>query len=189
LIVDETTERAAIVQQALRAAGYDIAGQLLDPMHLAEQVSALRPDVIVIDLDSPNRDTMEHVCAVSRSQPRPTVMFSQADDTEMIRKAMHAGVSAYVVAGLSPERIKPVMEVAIARFEQYQALREELREAKNDLAQRKLIERAKGVLMQQREMSEEQAYGAMRKMAMDRNKRISDVAESILAVAELLGRG
>jgi response regulator NasT len=188
LLVDETAERAEIVGQALRAAGYNIAGVLLEPMDLLERVEALRPDVIVIGLDSPGRDTMEHVCAVSRSQPRPMVMFSQDDDPSMIRDAVHAGVSAYVVDGMSPERIKPIVEVAIARFEQFQALRDELTETKANLAQRRLIDRAKGVLMKQRGMSEEQAYSAMRKMAMDQNKRIADVAENILTVAELLGK-
>ncbi len=188
LLVDETAERAEIVGQALRAAGYDIAGVLLEPLDLQERVEVLRPDVIVIGLDSPSRDSMEHICSVSRSQPRPMVMFSQDGDASMIRDAVSAGVSAYVVDGMNPERIKPIVEVAIARFEQFQLLRDELNAAKANLAQRKQIDRAKGVLMKQRGMSEEQAYTAMRKMAMDQNKKIADVAESILAVAELLGK-
>jgi response regulator NasT len=189
LIVDETGERAELVEQALRANGYDIAGVVLEPHELLEQVSALRPDVIVIDLDSPSRDTLEHVCIVSRDQPRPVVMFAQDDDNGMIRQAVCAGVSAYVVGGLSADRIRPILEVAVARFEQFQLLRDELQRAKTDLAQRKTIERAKGLLMRQRAIDEEQAYAEMRKLAMNQNKRVIDVAQNVLEVAELLGNG
>lgn len=186
LIVDETGTRAETVERALRSGGYDIAGVLLEPLDLLDQVEALRPDVIVIGLDSPNRDTLEHICVVSRDQPRPVVMFAQDDNSGMIRQAVRAGVSAYVVGGVSVERIRPIVEVAIARFEEHQALRDELQRAKADLAQRKTIERAKGIVMKQRGCGEDQAYALLRKTAMSRNVKVADIAQSIVTAAQVL---
>ena len=189
LIVDESEGRAATLAHALNEVGYEIAGQLLDPLDLTERVSALQPDVVVIGLDSPSRGTLEHLCVMSRDKPRPVVMFTHDDDSGLIHQAVRSGVSAYVVGGLSRERIKPIVEVAIARFEQHQLLRDELKQAKTDLMQRKVIERAKGILMKQRGIGEQQAYEAMRKLAMGQNKRLFDVAQNILDVSSLLGAG
>ncbi len=186
MIVDESTERAAALTEALRNAGYGVVAQLSTCENLQTRVLEMQPDVIVIDTDSPDRDTLEHVCCLSRETPRPVVLFTHDDDSEKIRTAMRAGVSAYVVNGLSNERIKPIIEVAIARFQEFQALRAELTEANSTLAERKLIERAKGLVMKQRQCSEEEAYQALRKLAMTRNLRMADMAKTVITAAELL---
>lgn len=186
LLIDRSPGRAAILKQALKDAGYVVAAKLTGVVDLYNEVERIEPDVIIIDLESPDRDTLEQMREISRDRPKPVVMFADDDDSDTIRQAVKAGVSAYVVDGLAGKRVKPLMEVAIARFREYQALREELAEAKSTLAERKLVDKAKGLLMQRRGMSEDEAYKALRKMAMDSNKRIAEVAENILAVADLL---
>jgi len=187
LLVDDDPERAAIVEPALRAAGYEVVTVVDTATEMLAQVRARRPDVIIIDRDSPDRDTLEHVCMITRDDPRPIVMFTQDQDRTLMRAALEAGVSAYVVDGLSVERVRPIVEVALARFEQWQALRRELDQAQANLAERKLIERAKGIIMKQRGCSEDEAYRALRKMAMDRGKRLVNVAEILVAAEDLLG--
>jgi len=186
LLIDRSPGRAAILEQALKDAGYVVAAKLTGVVDLYNEVERIEPDVIIIDLESPDRDTLEQMREISRDRPKPVVMFADDDDSDTIRQAVKAGVSAYVVDGLAGNRVKPLMEVAIARFREYQALREELAEAKSTLAERKLVDKAKGLLMQRRGMSEDEAYKALRKMAMDSNKRIAEVAENLLAVADLL---
>ncbi|MEO6697488.1 MAG: ANTAR domain-containing protein [Gammaproteobacteria bacterium] len=186
MIVDEKPERAALLEDALRDIGYEVVARMTANEHLYAQVLEIQPDVIVIDMDSPDRDTLEHLCCVSRESQRPVVMFTHDDDNEKIRTAMRAGVSAYVVNGLSSERIRPVIEVAIARFQEFQALREDLAKANNALAERKVIERAKGLIMHKRLCSEQEAYQALRKLAMESNQRLAKVAESLVTAAELL---
>jgi response regulator NasT len=153
---------------------------------LSREVEKTQPDVIIIDLHSPDRDTLEHVIVISQDQPRPIVMFSADGDSAKIRDAVSAGVSAYIVNGLSVERIDPIIQVAIARFQALQSLREELADAQTQLADRKHIERAKGILMQQKNMSEDEAYRALRKLAMDRNLKLAEVAEQVINVHKLL---
>lgn len=186
LLVDDDPERAAIVEPALRAAGYDVVTVVDTATEMLAQVRARRPDVIIIDRDSPDRDTLEHVCMITRDNPRPIVMFTQDQDRTLMREALEAGVSAYVVDGLSVERVRPIVEVALARFEQWQALRRELDQAQTNLAERKVIERAKGIVMKQRRCTEDEAYALLRKLAMDRNQRLAHVAESVITMAELL---
>ena len=186
LLVDDDPERAAIVEPALRAAGYEVVTVVDTATEMLAQVRARRPDVIIIDRDSPDRDTLEHVCMITRDDPRPIVMFTQDKDQALMRAALEAGVSAYVVDGLSVERVRPIVEVALARFEQWQALRRELDQAQTNLAERKVIERAKGIVMKQRRCTEDEAYALLRKLAMDRNQRLAHVAESVITMAELL---
>lgn len=186
LLVDDDPERAAIVEPALREAGYEEVTVVDTASAMLAQVRARRPDVIIIDRDSPDRDTLEHVCMITRDDPRPIVMFTQDQDRTLMRAALEAGVSAYVVDGLSVERVRPIVEVALARFEQWQALRRELDQAQTNLAERKVIERAKGIVMKQRRCSEDEAYALLRKLAMDRNQRLAHVAESVITMAELL---
>ncbi len=186
LLVDDDTERATTLRTALRAAGYEVIGEVRSAVELMARVRAAKPDVIIIDRDSPDRDTLEHLCMITRDDPRPIVMFTQDKDQAMMREALKAGGSAYVVDGLAAERVRPIVEVALARFEQWQALRQERDQAQASLAERKVIERAKGIVMKQRRCSEEEAYRLMRKTAMDRNVRLSLVAESVIAMAELL---
>ncbi len=186
LLVDDDPARAAIVEPALREAGYEVVTVVDTAAAMLAQVRARRPDVIIIDRDSPDRDTLEHVCMITRDDPRPIVMFTQDQDRTLMRAALEAGVSAYVVDGLSVERVRPIVEVALARFEQWQALRRELDQAQTNLAERKLIERAKGIVMKQRGCTEDEAYAMLRKLAMSRNQRLAQVAESVITMAELL---
>jgi two-component system, response regulator / RNA-binding antiterminator len=146
----------------------------------------LQPDMIIVDAESEARDALEHVVLATRDARRPIVMFTNDSDTAHVKDAVAAGVSAYIVAGLAPERIRPILDVAMARFQHEQALRQELAEARSELQERKVIERAKGLLMQRQSLSEAQAYDKLRKAAMDKGLRLADVAQRTLDVADLL---
>lgn len=187
LLVDDLPERAASVAEALARSGHVVIGRLLAGSDLRAEVLSLKPDLVVIDVDSPDRDVLEGMHALHREVPRPVVMFTRNDDRELIRQAVKAGVSAYVVGDLAAERVLPIMNVAMARFEQFQQLENDLADARSQLADRKLIEKAKGLLMQNRQLNEEAAYAAMRKMAMDRNIRMVELARAMLAAADLMG--
>ena len=186
MLVDADPERTDWLMTALREAGYEVVAHMDSAINLLAQVRRVNPDVIIIDSDSPDRDTLEHVCMVTRDDPRPIVMFTQDADQALMHEALKAGVHAYVVDGLSAERVRPVVNVALARFDQWQALRQELGQAQASLAERKLIERAKGILMKQRRCDEEEAYRLLRKTAMDKNQRLVQVAENIIEMARLL---
>jgi response regulator NasT len=187
MLIDANRGRAAILEQALADAGCQVVARLSEPGDLLKQVQELAPDVILIDVDSPDRDILENLYWLDRNQPHPIVMFAEDAASDTIGAAVRAGVSAYVVDGLQPQRVRPIIEVAIARFREFQALRRELEETRNKLAERKVIEKAKGLLMQQKNSSEEEAYQALRKLAMDRNQRLAEVARNVIAVLELLG--
>jgi response regulator NasT len=192
LVVDESEERAALLGEALTAAGHEVVASLSSPLELLRAVDALRPDVIVIDTESPTRDVLEHVVIVSQSSPRPIVMFASDAGGAAIRDAVRAGVSAYIVDGLDVGRVNSIVEVACARFEEYQRefqrLKIELAEANLKLSERKQVERAKGLLMQSRGLSEDEAYRALRKLAMSKKLRLGDVAQQVIDTAELLGK-
>jgi response regulator NasT len=187
LVVDESDERAALLREALTAAGHEVAASIASPLALLHAVEAQRPDVIVIDTDSPTRDVLEHVVIVSQASPRPIVMFSSDAGGEAIRDAVRAGVSAYVVDGLDASRVSSIVEVACARFEEFQRLRVELAEANLKLSERKLVERAKGLLMRSRGLSEDEAYHALRKLAMAKQQRLGETAQQFIDAADLLG--
>lgn len=184
--MDETVERAALLKHALQEAGCCIVAHVFDCTDLSGLVRDLTPDIIILDTESPDRDTLEHICVISRDQPRPIVMFTHDDDSNKIQAAIRAGVSAYVVDGIDRARLWPIMEVAMARFTDYQSLRQDLKKAESQLAERKEVERAKGILMKQRGWSEEEAYQALRKMAMGKSLKLVDVARQIVSVADLL---
>lgn len=186
MIVDEITERAEALQRALGQLGYEVIAYMPSASDLHRQVSALQPDIVIIDTDSPDRDTLENLCVVSRDDPCPVVMFTHDGDSEKIRAATQAGVSAYVVNGMAAERVGPIIDAAVARFEQFQVLRRELDQIGEKLADRKVIERAKGILMKTRNLSEDEAYRALRKQAMENNARLAEVARQVIAVAGLL---
>lgn len=186
MLVDDDPERVRTLQLALARAGCEVVAHMESAIDLHRRVSEIKPDVIIIDTGSPDRDTLENLCVISRDQPRPVVMFARDDDSGKIREAVRAGVSAYVVDGLSMERVMPIIDVAIARFEQFQALRRELRESEDKLAERKVVERAKGILMKGRNLSEDEAYRALRHQAMENNARLGDVARQVIALAGLL---
>src|SRR5262245_18910320 len=187
LVVDEFEERAELLRDGLRQAGCEVTASLCSPLELMQTVENERPDVIVIDTDSPSRDVLEHLVMVTQRTPRPIVMFANDGAPETIRDAVRAGVSAYVVDGLDPARIRTIVDVAIARFENFQGLRAQLADAEEKLAERKLVERAKGLLMKSRSLDEEAAYAMLRKMAMDRKLKLGDVAQRVIDAADLLG--
>ena len=187
MLVDDHADRAALLERALAEAGYHVVATVAAGEDLYRRVAEIQPDVVIIDMESPGRDTLEHMRNISRDQPKPIVMFADNSDRATIEAAVQAGVSAYIVDGLSGNRVKPIVEVAIARFKEFQALRRELEQAKTTLVERKTIERAKGILMKQRGWTEEQAYQALRKMAMDRNLRVAEVANQVIAMVDLLG--
>lgn len=187
LVIDDSESRASELVAGLAMAGYQVAALLPTASDLSAKVEQLRPDAILIHTDSPSRDTLEHLAAMNEAMPRPVVMVSNKRDSITIRKAIKAGVSSYVVDGISEKRLKPILEVAIASFEEFQALRKERDEANQKLADRKIIDRAKGVLMKARGMDEDEAYNALRKLAMDRKQPLAKVAAQVLEMAELLG--
>lgn len=186
MLVDDTQKDVSLLKEALVAAGYDVIAEERSAAKLNERVAELQPDVIIIDTDSPSRDVLEQVVVVSQGDPRPIVMFTDDGASDTIQAAIKAGVTAYIVAGMQPERLKPILEVAQARFETDRALREELKNAQTKLADRKIIERAKGLLMKQKQVSEDEAYRMLRKLAMDRGTRLLDVAQQLINVSDLL---
>ncbi len=187
LLLDDDVPRAQLVIKSLHDAGYVVVAHMTGVDDLLSMVRRVGADLIVIDRDSPDRDTIEHVCVMTRDDPRPVVLFTDDPDQDKIREAVAAGVSAYVVGGLSPERIRPIVDVALARFEETRALRTELDQAKASLSERKLVERAKGLVMKFRNVNEDEAYSMLRKMAMDRNQRLAETAENVIAMSKLLG--
>lgn len=187
IVVDDERDRAQSVKDALEANGFTVVAVFGTGAGLPSKVGELKADVIIVDIDSPDRDTLEDMRRVSLEQRRPVVMFAQDGKPETIRAAVEAGVAAYVVDGLKPDRVRPVVDVAIARFAQFHELRTELDKARTTLAERKLIERAKGILMKRRKVDEEEAYRLMRRMAMDQKTRLVDVANKVIEAAELLG--
>jgi len=187
VLVDDEAERAQLVKEALVAQGFQVAAILSTGDDLTRALAGLAADVIIADIDSPDRDTLEAMRTMTFEHARPVVMFAQDGKAETIRAAVEAGVSAYVVDGLKPERVRAVVDVAIARFQQFHALRGELEKAKTSLAERKTIEKAKGILMRRRGCDEDEAYKFMRKTAMDQKLRLIDLAHKIIEAAELLG--
>ena len=186
MLVDDSHEEDSPLQEALVAAGYDVVVVSAQGLSLLERVTEYAPDVIIIDTESPSRDVLEHVSVVSARHPRPIVLFTDDGENASIQAALTAGVSAYVVAGIQADRLQPILDVAVARFEHEQALRGQLRDAQARLVERKLIERAKGILMEQKGVTEEHAYRLLRRLAMDRNAKLVDVAQQVVDVAKLL---
>ena len=185
LVLDESPERAQVLLAGLQDAGYHDVQQVRDMTNLVERIAAIDPDVILIDLENPNRDTVEQMFRVSRQVKRPIAMFVDESDQETTVAAIRAGVSAYIIDGLRRERIKPIVEVAISRFQAYRELEQRAVDAETELAHRKIVERAKAMLMKKRNLSEQDAHEAIRRMARDKGKRMVEVAESLLTAQEL----
>ncbi len=186
-LVNETIERAVQLEYALLESSYQVVSKLGSLRELAAQIHGIQPDIIIIDIQKPNHDLLDDLRVISQDCPRPILVFAQSSDEHMTRQAMRIGVSSFVVDGWNPLRVKSLVEVAVARFEENQVLRTALDQAKTTLAERKVIERAKGILMLRRKCDEQQAYGLLRKLAMDRNEKIIEVAHSVIGAAELLG--
>jgi response regulator NasT len=195
LIIDENAARAAILEDGLREASDDVDGDTLelhyirDMTNLLPRIRAVDPDVILVDLENPSPDTLDHVFQVSRLARRPIAIFVDKSDSATVQAAVDAGVSAYVVDGLRKERVKPILDVAISRFHALERLQAELQQAKSALEDRKIIEQAKSLLMQQRGCSEDDAYVLLRRTAMNQNRRIAELARSLIAAAALLRPG
>ncbi len=180
-------ERSRQLRIGLLENGYNIVAVLPVDTFLRERLAQLQPDMIIVDAESEARDALEHVVMATRDERRPIVLFTNDDDTRHVRDAVAAGVCAYIVAGLEPTRIRPILDVAMARFEHEQGLRRELADARSELNDRKVIDRAKGMLMQRQGLSEQAAYEKLRKAAMDKGLRLAEVAQRMLDVADLLG--
>ena len=186
LIVDQNVARASILEEGLREAGHADVVVVHEILNLLRRIVDADPDVIFIDLENPNRDVLEQMFQMSRLVRRPIAMFVDRADAATIEAAVDAGVGAYVVDGLRKERVKPILDTCISRFNAFNRLRDELDRTRQALEERKLIDRAKGILMKQRRISEEEAYSLMRKTAMDENLRLPQVAQSIVTAARLL---
>jgi len=187
LLVNDTEKPIGELRAALVAAGYEIVAEVAATSALLKAVDTQRPDVVIIDVDSPSRDTLEQLAVMSSTAPRPVVMFSADGDQKLIRAVVGAGVTAYIVDGLAPARLAPIIEVARARFEEQTKMRRKLEDFERQLGDRKLIDRAKGLLMQKRGLSEAEAYATLRNQAMKQSMKLADVARQIISVAELLG--
>ena len=180
-------QRGNALRIGLLEAGYDIIASLPADLYLPERIAQLQPDLIIIDAESDARDVLEHIVIATRDERRPIVLFTEDSATASIDAAMAAGVSAYIVAGLQSERIAPVLNVALSRFRQEEKLRTELDDTRHKLLERKVIERAKGLLMTHHGLTEEQAYQRLRTMAMNKKLKLAEIAQRILDVEDLLG--
>jgi response regulator NasT len=185
-IVDESPIRAAILEEGLREAGYTEVVRISEMQSLLSRIYTLDPDVIVIDLENPSRDILEQMFQVSRAVRRPIAMFVDQSDTASIQASVDAGVSAYIVDGLKKERLKPILDLCISRFNAFSRLQDELDRTKSALEDRKIIDRAKGILMKLKGLTEEEAYVLLRSTAMREKKKIGEIAQSILTASELL---
>lgn len=186
-IIDESVARAAVIEEGLREAGLGDVAIFLERAGLVAKIESFAPDVILIDITNPHRDELEEILSVSRAVARPVAMFVDQSDTQSMEAALDAGVSAYVVDGFSPKRVKPILELAIRRFNAFSRLKSELDEAKSALAARGAIDRAKLLLMAKRGIDEPAAYALLRKGAMDSGRKIADVAEALLTAEKIWG--
>ena len=185
VIVDESPIRAAILEDGLREAGFTQVVRIEETANLLKRVYAIDPDVILIDLESPSRDVLEQMFQVSRVVKRPVAMFVDQSDTASIQASVDAGVSAYIVGGLTKERVKNILDLCISRFNAFARLQDELDRTKSALEERKVIDRAKGILMKAKNMTEEDAYALMRRTAMNEKKKIAEIAQSVITAAEM----
>lgn len=185
VIVDENPVRAAILEEGLREAGHVQVVRIGDTAHLLARVYAIDPDVILIDLENPSRDVLEQMFQVSRAVRRPVAMFVDQSDKASIEAAVDAGVSAYIVGGLRKDRVQNILDLCVSRFNAFARLQDELDRTRSALEERKVIDRAKGILMNAKNLSEDAAYALLRKTAMNENKKIAEVAQSVITAAEL----
>ncbi len=186
MLVDNTPSRSVILEQALLDQGLIVVCRPESAQGLIKNVEIHQPDIIIMQLESPDQNTLENMAVLNQHNPKPVILFCDDGDRKIITQAVQAGVSAYIVDDLNPNRVKSILDVAIARFSEYQVLRKELKLTRDQLADRKIIDKAKGLLMKTKGLDEEQAYHAMRKMAMDQSKPLVDIAQNILSVMALL---
>jgi response regulator NasT len=184
-IVDESPVRSAILEEGLREAGFTEVVRIAEMTNLLARIYQIDPDVILIDLENPSRDVLEQMFQVSRIVKRPIAMFVDQSDTASIQASVDAGVASYIVDGLKKERIKYILDTCISRFNAFSRLQDELDRTKNALEERKVIDRAKGILMSAKKLTEEQAYALLRSTAMKENKKIAEIAQSVITTSEL----
>ena len=187
LVIDDNAIRASIIEAGLLEAGHERVQVIVDIEDVAQKIGAIAPDVVIIDLENPNRDVLEHFFSLSRALKRPIAMFVDKADLSSIEAAVDAGVSAYVVDGLRKDRVKPILDMAILRFRAFSRMQDELEAARSELQGRKVIDKAKGILMKTRNISEDEAYALLRSTAMNQNRKIAEIAQSLVTAAELLG--
>lgn len=186
LVVDENKIRAAIIEAGLREAGYERVEIVGETFGLIRNIEQISPDVIVIDLENPNRDLLESMFQLSRTVKRPIAMFVDQSDQASIEAAVEAGVSAYIVDGLTKERVKPILDMAISRFNAFARMSRELQDARDELAGRRMIDEAKAILMNAKNINEDEAYKLLRKTAMNQNRKIADIAQSLVTAEKLM---
>jgi len=185
LLLEETRHDPPL-RAALDELGYGVVAELREIHRLHAEVERLTPDVIMVTTEVPSEELLVSLGAIAVSCPRTVILFAKEGTRELVRKAVDSGVSAYVVDSAAAERLTPIIEAAIARFEAFEAMRKELVTTRTKLSERKLVEKAKGIVMRQRKLSEDEAYSALRKMAMDQNLAMGEVARRVIAVAQLL---
>lgn len=181
MLIDDNPDRAVMVEERLWSSGFEVSLVIPSATGLLFQIEQVRPDVVLIDLESPDRDVLESLSIINHHNPTPVVMFTQQDDPEFIDQAVSAGISTYLVGGINPDQVKPIIDVAMAQFKAFQSLRSELDSTRAQLEDRKLIEQAKGLLMAHRKLTEEEAHRLLTKLAMDTNQKLPAVATTILA--------
>ncbi|GAB3035445.1 ANTAR domain-containing response regulator [Bowmanella dokdonensis] len=186
LLIDDDLDRASAFRSALDRSRYRLSHLVSSRTSLLKEVDKLKPDIIVIDIESPDRDILESLSTLSNFNPKPVVMFCEQEDTGLINQSVQSGVSAYVVGEVSSARVRSILDAAVARFNQYQSLKQELSETKRKLDSRRLVDKAKSLLMQKKAMSEEQAFNSIRKMAMDTGQRMEDVARTLITLISTL---
>lgn len=186
LLIGDGARHVDLIRDELKRQGHEVVGVVNSATLIHDIVLRLKPDVVIVDSESPTRDTLENLAVLSSTSPRPVVVFSQDAAQDTMRRALNAGVSAYVIDGLKPERLTPVLQVAIARFEQDNALRTQLAHVQNQVSDSKLIERAKALLMQGGSMNEDQAHKHLRRLAMDRGRRLAEIAKQVIDAHSLL---
>lgn len=180
LLIDHIAKRAETLESALKKLGHDVLIRPPGKYAIYQMVESFQPDVVIVDAESPDRDTLEDVAVTSDRYPRPIIFFADDEDDEVIRQSIQAGVSAYVVDGLQPNRVKTLLNVAISRFDEHQKIKGELKKTRDELADRKIIDKAKGLLMKHKDCDEDAAFSAMRKMAMNKNVRLAEIAQDVI---------
>ncbi|NYT52418.1 MAG: ANTAR domain-containing protein [Candidatus Vesicomyosocius endoextente] len=187
ILVDKNTGRSAILRRALQDKGHEVICRISDSSNLQDSNEMTHADVLIVNADIPDEQVFTNLIDINKTKPKPIVMFTKESNSELANSAIKSGVHAYIVDGLEENRVQPIIDVAIARFREFQALKDELDATRNQLSERKKVEKAKGLLMQHnKDINEDEAYQSLRKMAMNKNKRIVDVAESVINAFELL---
>lgn len=186
LLVDADKIRATMLVRELESMGYQVVAKLCTASNLLKAIDSNSPDIIVVGIDLPDNEILQQIANLQALQPHPVIMFAEQDTPQIIQKVIKAGVSAFMVDDIQPERINSIVNIAIARFQEEQALRQELIRTKNKLEERKTVDKAKGLLMGKRGLDEEQAYKMLRKMAMDKGKSLGKVAEDVVEVMQII---